>query len=71
MEYFDFYTLCQTVFGFRQYLLNSDPDPINPQLKQMIGAKFTALAATYPPRLKYLVTNSDVPLQADIETNST
>jgi len=71
MDQFDFYTLCQTIFGLRQYLANSLPNPQNPQLKQMIGAKFSDLIKTYPARLQYLVQNSDVPTQADIETNST
>lgn len=38
MVQFDFYTLCQTIFGLRQYLANSLPNPQNPQLKEMIGA---------------------------------
>ena len=70
MDSMDFYALAQSVFGFRTFLKNSDPDATNPLLKTMNLAKFQALVLTYPARLQTVITNSDVPTQVEIETAS-
>lgn len=71
MDSMDFYALAQSIFGFRTFLKNSDPDAVNPLLKTMNLAKFEALVLTYPARLQTVITNSDVPTQKEIETAST
>ena len=70
MESLDFYSLSQSVYGFRTFLKYSSPDAVNPQLKTMNLDQFTTLSTSFPPRLINLITNSDVPLQADIEASS-
>jgi hypothetical protein len=70
MDAMDFYSLAQSIFGFRTFLANSDPDAVNPLLKTMNAAKFTALVLTFPARLQSVITNSDVPTQVEIETAS-